>query len=488
MGKFMNRMLLNIVCVLACMYGSSSLYATSTNNKLTSINSITPEEFIEILLASHPFFKAEKMQQPISDLTVKSTLVGEDWYVNLSSNYNYLNQDTSLTSQLNTRESLSVGSALSRKFFTTGGKLNIGYQLSKHYQQASIQFASFMPYSSYYATRTYVQYVQPLLSNFGGFLDRLPHKIAVLEQDIEALSSKEAQEKNFLLTQVHLLYDRFLYQKQDKLLQNRLDLARQQLKLVKQKYDVGLLDEVDFIKQQSVVAQTRLNLMHNQNIFKRLTIKINSLLPQFRELSSVVLKDEQISFPASGFKNKILANSRQLKILALSKDILQLLEGSYRDKQQNQLNLSTTVAMSGDAVGIEDALSKQSPEYSLGLEYHFSVENSENNLAILKIALEIEQINFKYQDAKTNLHSEIAAISAQLNSLVQIINLHKENINIAAERASAENKRFNLSYGDLSLVIQARDQELAAKLQYIQSLVNFKKAYQTNLSMRDKLL
>ncbi|MDC3221556.1 TolC family protein, partial [Gammaproteobacteria bacterium] len=130
----------------------------------------------------------------------------------------------------------------------------------------------------------------------------------------------------------------------------------------------------------------------------------------------------------------------------------------------------------------------QSPEYSLGLEYHFSVENTENNLAILKIALDIEQINFKYQDAQTNLHSDIAATYAQLNSLLQIINLHKENINIAAEQAIAENKRFNLSYGDLSLVIHARDQELVAKLQYIQSLVTFKKTHQAILSMRDKLL
>jgi outer membrane protein len=487
MGEFMDRMLLNIVCALACIYGSSSLYALSANNKLTNIDSITPEKFIEILLAYHPFFQAEKMRQPISDLTVKSALAGEDWYVNLSSNYNYLDQDKSLTSQLNTRESFSIGSSLSRKFFATGGKLNLGYQLSKNDQQATSSFASFMPYSSYYATRTYVEYVQPLLSNFGGFLDRLPHKIAVLEKDIEALSSKEAQE-NFLLTQVNLLYDRFLYQQQDELLRARLDLATQQLQIVKQKYDVGLIDEVDFITQQSVVVQTRLNFMHNQQVLNRLTIQINSLLPQFKHVSSVVLQDEQINFQSITVNKKILANSRQLKILSLSKDILKLLEGSYRDKQQNQLNLSATVAMSGDAVGIEDALSKQSPEYSLGLEYHFSVENTENNLAILKVALEIEQINFKYQDAKTNLHSEIAATSAQLDALVQIINLHKENINIAAEQAIAENKRFNLSYGDLSLVIQARDKELAAKLQYIQSLVTFKKTYQAILSMRDKLL
>ena len=67
---------------VAPAYAQSEAEISTMEDMMQQMNDdfgVTPEEFVEILLAYHPFFQAEKMRQPISDLTVKATLAGEDW-------------------------------------------------------------------------------------------------------------------------------------------------------------------------------------------------------------------------------------------------------------------------------------------------------------------------------------------------------------------------------------------------------------------------
>ena len=107
---------------------------------------LTQAEFTKLLQEVHPFFQQQKLNLEIQKKNQKSYLGATDWLLGLNANRSSANLGDSIDSQNTEFKSVNqtiLGSSISRKFFSTGGDFNLGYQTTKTESEYREQINSF---------------------------------------------------------------------------------------------------------------------------------------------------------------------------------------------------------------------------------------------------------------------------------------------------------------------------------------------------------
>ena len=163
---------------------------------------LTLEEYLELVKGTHPFFTKEATASKIEKKEQERFLGSQDWTINASPSLTHLKPISSSSFSPRAIDRFAVGAALERAYWSTGGRLSLSW--SSDITDQSIPDVVFPGPDGNIAIPTgpsqlsqskfLITYSHPLLQNAGGTLDRLGYELSEYTVDFTELQALENQE------------------------------------------------------------------------------------------------------------------------------------------------------------------------------------------------------------------------------------------------------------------------------------------------------
>ena len=137
--------------------------------------------------------------------------------------------------------------------------------------------------------------------------------------------------------------------------------------------------------------------------------------------------------------------------------------------EQNRPELNLT--LSGGLYGSDEELGKSleiyKPDFFVSAAFTMPIEKRTVTAQIEKTDLQIAQIDEDMKNIEVTLEASLRNVFIQMAGMETILALNREQIESAREKTKEEVKMYNQGRGQLTFVIQSRDNEENAKLTYV---------------------
>jgi outer membrane protein TolC len=157
--------------------------------------------------------------------------------------------------------------------------------------------------------------------------------------------------------------------------------------------------------------------------------------------------------------------------------------------EQKRPGLNLTVE--GGLYGRDDKFGKSlqiyKPDASVSLVYFTTLEHRTVKAEIERVDLRIEQLEKDKRNVGTSLEALMRNLLIQITESVKILELNQSQIVSAAEKTEEELKLYNQGRGQLTFVIQSRDNEENAKLTYAENATSYHALILQYRSLMDEL-
>ncbi len=466
---------------------------------LTQAQTITLDQFNQLLKERHPLFTREALAPAIAQNERDQNRGSEDWMI--SSGPSFARQ-VPLPPGGFTPEQVnftSINAGVDRVFWKTGGRLSLRWQsdLSDQTLDLSQMAAAFkIPEdvlagpNKYYQNNAYLTYSQPLLQNFGGELDRLAYDMGGFSVEAAQVQALENQEE-FLLDMGLRFIDWVLVGEQADIASERLELARQILDQSKKKRAANLIDQVDVLRSEDAVriAEQGVVLLRAQvnGTQAELAViaqhpELTGLDPDFDLYATAELPEATAA--AAGLKQ----GSRVLKVLAVQQQLLERQHTGFKEMTRPHLYLTTQMTLKSGDAKFGDALSLDENDLGVSLQFSYPLGNRAAVNRAQKSELQVRQVELARNDVALSLEAGLRNILIQMGEFERALDLNRRQIESAKLRTTEEQKRYGQGRGDLAFVIQSQDSEEQARLTYAQNAATYQGLNLRLMALLDELL
>ncbi len=237
-----------------------------------------------------------------------------------------------------------------------------------------------------------IDYVHPLLKNKNGINDRLSTDLASIDIQINNLDLIEKQE-GFIKDKLKKFVDLAYAQQQIIINNQRLDLAAQELELVKEKFNASVVDKVDVLlqedayqgaKQQQLQAQQDLDLLRNE-IAIILNIDVSNVSAEIDLYKSYTVINDNLN-------DYLSSKSRVLQITDLNHNLLKRQLKSDKNESEVELNLNLGIISEGEDTNYSDSISSQSPTWNVGFGLSYPIGGTKAKSNIEKTQIKITKL------------------------------------------------------------------------------------------------
>ncbi|MFC1508986.1 TolC family protein, partial [Candidatus Omnitrophota bacterium] len=424
---------------------------------MVSAQSITRDEYLDVLINSHPLFEKEKLTAQIEMEEQKSYLGSQDWKV--SSAVTYSHEDPMIAfSGPERMDTFSVSGGVEKRYWSTGGNLTASF--SAGHTNLKINPVYGFP-DAVFQNRVSITYTHPLLKNKKGFLDRLQYDLKEYDINISGIREREKLE-DFLADSAVRFLDWVYLTEQQKIVAERLRLSEEELAVTKRKREANLIDQADVIRAEDAVRIWKQNLVLVESQWKGLQAEL-AVMSRHNELYNVEpqfdLYNTEEHSSLDREINHHVENSRLIMLLNVRLEQLEHSRTGHEETLKPDLSLVTqfNTKRMDDAGG--KSLLMDHPDFLLGLQYKFPHKNRTAKARISKTDLQIKQLQKQIEDVTLALLSELNNLSIRINELEKVFALNREQIKSAQGRTEEEIKLYNQGRGELTFVIQSRDNE-----------------------------
>ncbi len=442
---------------------------------------ITQKKFIERLKNTHPFFNQQQLSTQIRQIEKRATTANEDWIVSL--NGHYQNEDASdiLNNAYDDLKTTSIDIAATRKIADLGSDITFKHTWTDKNLTASNVFSAQSPSATIPLQSTArnvfsLGYTHPLLRNSGGINDRLNTDVAQIAIEQSTFGRLE-QEEGFILEKLKRFIDLAYAQEQLRINKNRLNLASQELDLVKRKFAASVVDKVDVLLQEDAYQSAQQQLLRAQQdlILLRHEIAITLAL-DFKQIIAKIDLYQPYALENTPLKQQLLKHSRVLKITDLDKKTLKRQLSSFKNQTQAQLDLNLELASAGENTSYANSLENQSQTWRIGLGLSYPLGGIKSNSDVNKAQAQLNQLQQKKQEQLLELHTQATTFKERINLTAQILQSSKKQIKIAQARTNEERQRYANGNGEASFVISAQNNQQNAQLNHAQVAANYQKS------------
>lgn len=459
---------------------------------------ITMDEFLQSVRLSHPFFAKESLSSEIELQARDRHLGSQDW--SISSRKFYIHQEPSGTNSFSPEEIDMVGGDLviEKAFWNTGGRLSFSWE-SDFTDQASPDMVISSPMgeivfpmgpAKFYSNRAYLTYSQPLLQNLGGELDRLGYELSQYTVDLTEVQARENQEA-FILELGDRFLDWTLLSEQRRIANERLGLAEEQLQQTRRKRAANLVDKVDVLRAEDAVRIANQSMVFIDSQWKAKQAEL-AVLSQSQELYSLDPEFDLHRLEALPSPDEAVARMKEesmiLRILDIRHQQLAHLISGYEEAERPQLFLTVGAGLQGGDEGFVDALRLDKPDLMVSLDARYPLSNRAAKADVARTNLELKQIEKEIENVALNLESAIRNLLILIGEMEDVLALNQEQIESAEAKTREELRLYNQGRGILTFVIQSRDNEEAAKLNYAQNAASYHKLVLQYRALMDELL
>lgn len=384
---------------------------------------------------------------------------------------------TRATTILGSREtSVSQDLTLEKKL-PTGTILSLGASHSRDFTDSV--FATLNPYHEATAE---LSVTQPLLKDFLGIQDRNSIKITELDIDSSIYTSMGKIEEQIAKAQKAYWKLVIVYHEigiREQILSN----AEQLESVTESNFGLGAVEEAELFAVKANVKERRRGLVLTRN---RLDAALNDLRLQLNlpKHIDIIPKDEpEIKDHIFNFTKSIataLKNRRDYKVARNDVKSQDLSLQMKRNSLWPQLDFVGTIKKNGldlkFAKSIREISTEDNPEYIVGFEFSFPLENSEARA-------EFNQAELKKVRALVNLKKTEATIFIQVNDAVnkattmnRAAKYQKEAMDLQESKYRAEESRFKKGRSDIDRLIRYQEDFLNAQIAYLLGVFEHKES------------
>ncbi|MCH8289030.1 MAG: TolC family protein, partial [Candidatus Marinimicrobia bacterium] len=122
------------------------------------------------------------------------------------------------------------------------------------------------------------------------------------------------------------------------------------------------------------------------------------------------------------------------------------------------------------------------------LQFSVPLGNNSAKSNINRTDVQISQLRSQVKEVVIGLTSIVSNLHTQMTEMEKVLQLNVEQINSSKEKTKEELKLYNQGRGDLTFVIQSRDNEQNAKLLYAVNAFTYHTLFIQYRSLTDQLL
>ena len=452
---------------------------------LLPAQTITQDEFLNLLIKTHPLFEKEKLTAQIEKEEQNSYRGAEDWTFFSTANFSHLEPAIAYAGP-EKMDAFSLDGGFERLFWKTGGRLSASFSSSLSYIKIDPVFG--FP-DHFYQNKFSITYTHPLLQNKKGFLDRLQHDLKQFDVDFSEVRAIENLE-NFLTASSRKFLNWVLLTEQREIVSERLSLSEEELARTERKLKAHLIDKVDMIRAEDAVRIAKQNQMLVESQWKALQAEL-AVLSQNNEIYNLSpefnLYEVKDFIPLEEAVSQLRTESRLIHTLNIRLKQLEYSRKGYEEILKPQLSAKAQFNIKKAAEGLDRALGMDKPDVVVGLQYSFPLRNRTAKAQIIKTDLQIDQLKKQVDDLTLNLASVLTNLYIQIRELEKVMQLNQEQIESAKRKTEEELKLYNQGRGDLTFVIQSRDNEENAKLTYAVNALTYHKLITEYRDLMDQL-
>ena len=464
---------------------SNSTIANAQESEI--LETITLTEFLSQLKNEHPLFTKERLTSEIFRTRQQSLAGAQDW--NLVSSVGYFSEEPVISFASPSKTSGgSFSGGLEKTFWGTGGRL------STTITTTSLKFALPMGFdaipSDNYQSEVALTYIHPLMKNRKGFLDRLQYNLMQFDIDVSEINALE-NEENFLTESASKFLTWLFLVEQRNIIEERLNLSRTELERTERKRKANLVEKVDLIRAGDAVRIAEQNLFLSESRLKGLVAELAVLTQQddydSRTPQYELYKTESLP-PLEEVRANIESDSRIIKILNIRIGQLNLARRGFRESAKPNLALVAQLNKKELNEGLGGSFGLEKTDAFVTLQFSIPLGNTTARSNISQTDVQISQLQSQLKEVVIGLTSLITNLHTQMTEMEKVLRLNVEQINSSREKTEEELKLYNQGRGDLTFVIQSRDNEQNAKLLYAVNAFTYHTLFIQYRSLTDQLL
>jgi outer membrane protein TolC len=445
------------------------------------------DRFLALVEENHPFFEKERIKTAIEEAAAQAELGGQEWRFSMGPTYTHLGEASvaQYSSSAESLDDIQLQAGVSRTYWSTGGTLSLG--VSSGYQRFGLPSPA-DPAETYTQSVT-LSYVQPLLKNRGGELLRQDYDVSLYNISRVEAEIQETQE-SFLLEQAVKFLDWAAVGERLTIARTRVDLAEGQLDQISRRFSANLVDRVDVLRAEDVVRSARQAVIQLESQWRAKQAELSVVAgtgelleatPEYDFFASAEIPDIESD------AQRVRRESRLTRPLEVALEQIARQRTGLQEQMKNELDLTLSAGLAGRDEKIVESLDVLNPDFTVALEYRFpsghkSIEAriSGLNAQERQIGKEIETIGVGLEATLRNLHTQIA-------DMQEIMDLSRRQIESATERTAEELRLYNQGRGQLTFVIQARDNEQNARLLLLENGTLFQRLLLQYRALIDRL-
>jgi outer membrane protein TolC len=151
------------------------------------------------------------------------------------------------------------------------------------------------------------------------------------------------------------------------------------------------------------------------------------------------------------------------------------------------LFLNVGAGLQGGEDEFGESLVLDKPELMIGAEFRLPLGNRTAQTDIQVIDLQLRRLELESSQIAVDLEAGIRGLMIQIAELEDILALNVEQIESAGKKTKEEQRLYDQGRGELTFVIQSRDNEENAKLTYAQNAAAYQQMILQYRALVDEL-
>ena len=461
---------------------------------------ISLEEALDALTANHPIFAKTSLEIKQAQLNESALKQEEVWHLRLREENLLQGGDPANPFGPTRALGASAKVGLQRDFWSNGSRLEVGLTSSYLYLQHDDDAGTFalgapnLPDVAIPLTRDglesalSVQYTYPLMQN-PGLLKKLSLQDAALRVEEQEYQAREVQE-HAMVSVAALFVQWWLLSEQEKILLKRVNLAKENRRLVSKRQRARLAERVDVLRSEQALERARSGLAECRWRASGIVAELQTVLG----LDNLAKKAPQAISPeepaAMQDDATWVMETRRLSILNNLKTRLQLKVSAEEERLKPELALVMRAGVKREDFRYTDDASEGefNPDAFAGVTFSVPLDRSFVQTGIESVMVGQRIVDEEIRAQRLELISKKARIDSERDSLTALVAVKDRQLSVASQRAREEAKLFKLGRTLLNFVIQSQDDVQQAKMERLEVVGRLAQLEIERLALMDLLV
>jgi outer membrane protein TolC len=453
-----------------------------------SVGAIELEEYIELVQKNHPFFLKEQLAVEVAQSYRETLLPRYDWSYSLMPQYTILDEPSSSDFFSDLVQAAALEAGMQRSF--ADGR-RMGFSVSTAY--------TWMQNPGLPGPLEANSFQHGVEVSLSWALKKSIERLARLGYDLQEYTVKakevEIQEnrESFLVEPATLFIDWAYALELVEIYRQRLELAEEQLATTNRMFRSNLIDKLDVLRAEDAIRTAQQAIFE----FESLAKSKQAVLATLSDTEGIYEDKPVLDFyafvelpSAAEAASRGKVNTRLKKPLLFLIEQLRFQSEVFGEREKSTLDLFLEAGIYGPQDAFVESLKIIHPQATIGLSYSpatgMELEQVEAEREFINT--QISQLEKEIEALEKTVETNVTSLLIQAVELEKIIELNKQLIDSAEEKASEEARLYSQGRNILTNVIQSRDSVQAQKAKLVDNFARYHRLIIQYRALMDQLL